>query len=278
MTPQEGFARARQEARNLHRRFGVESAHHVDVHAFAERLKVQIVNAQLQGAFAQLIVNRRRARILLSERLDDPAMRRVAIAHELGHYVLGHPSPPVAELCEPTRQRPRVELGVRDFEIEAHGFALELLTPSCVVNACSRRCDPGLMLCAQLQFAAWIPIEHAALRIVEASERICAAVLSTTGGIVWAATSPRFVAELGDSVFLALHEGHPLDPRSLARRILDRGAPCAASHVPADAWLGMPGLPLFEESTPTGRGTVLTILWADQLEAALATPSSLSLH
>jgi len=272
MTPHEGFARARQEARNLHRRFGVESAHHVDVDAFAERLKVQIVTAQLQGAYAQLVVNRRRARILVSERLDDPGLRRVAIAHELGHYVLGHPSPPVAELCEPTPHRLRVELGGRNFEDEAQGFAIELLTPCCVVNALARQRDPGLMLCAQLQLAAWIPLEYAAVRIAESSDRICAAVLSNTAGIVWATASRRFYSELGHSLVLSLHDGHPLDPRSLARRILDRGAPCAATLVPAAAWLGMPGLPLFEESTPTGRGTVLTMLWAASLEVALATP------
>jgi len=277
MTPQEGFARARWEARNLHRRFGVESVHHVDVEAFAERLKVQIVDAQLDGAFAQLVVNRRRARILVSERLD-PSLRRVAIAHELGHYVLGHPSPAVAELCEPTPHRPRVELGGRNFEDEAHGFAIELLTPSCVVNGLARQRDPGLMLCAQLQLTAWIPLEHAAVRIAESSERICAAVLSSTAGIVWAAVSRSFYSELGHSLVLSLHEGHPLDPRSLAWRILDRGAPCAASLVPAEAWLGMPGLPLLEESTPTGRGTVLTMLWAASLEAALAMPGARTVH
>jgi hypothetical protein len=71
-----------------------------------------------------------------------------------------------------------------------------------------------------------------------------------------------------------LHEGHPLDPRSLAWRILDRAAPCMPAQVPAAAWLGMPGLSLFEESAPVGnQGAVLTTLWAAPLEAALAAPS-----
>ena len=43
-----------------------------------------------------------------------------------------------------------------------------------------------------------------------------------------------------------------------------------ADKVPAEAWLGMPGLPLFENSAPVGsRGGVLTMLWAADLEAAL---------
>jgi Zn-dependent peptidase ImmA (M78 family) len=249
--------------------------HHVDVQAFAERLKVQVVDTQLQGAFAQLVVNRRRARILLSKQLGDPAMRRVAIAHELGHYVLGHPSPPLPELCTPSLQKPSPEAGERDFESEAHGFALELLTPACAVDVVCRRRRPDLTLCAQLSISAWVPIEHAAIRITEASERICAAVLSTREGIAWVSPSRRFIAELGESLNLAFHNGHPLDPRSLAWRVLDRSAPCIAEPVPAEAWLGMPGLPLLEESAPVGqRGAVLTTLWAACLEVALTAPSS----
>lgn len=268
MTPQEGIARAREQARHLHRRFGVESVAHVDVRAFAERLKVQIVRAPLQGAVAQLVVTARRARILLSDRLKDPLMRRVAIAHELGHYVLDHPSPTVAEMCHPRPDRPCTN--ERDFENEAHAFALELLTPQRAVEAFCRRRDPDLALCGELAIAAWVLFEHAAIRIAETSEHICAAVLSTRAGIAWVAPSQRFGAELGGSFALALHEGRPLDPQSLAWRILDRDQPCDPARVPAEAWLGMPGLPLFEHSAPVALGgAMLTMLWAADLEAAL---------
>jgi Zn-dependent peptidase ImmA (M78 family) len=268
MTPQEGIARAREQARHLHRRFGVESVAHVDVHAFAARLGVQVVNARLQGAVAQLVVTPRRARILLSDRLEDPFMRRVAIAHELGHYVLDHPSPTIAEMCSPRPDRPCTE--ARDFESEAHGFALELLTPAPAVEAFCRRYDPDLELCSRLAVTAWVPNEHAAIRIAETSEHICAAVLSTRAGIAWVAPSRRFVAELGGSLAPDLHEARPLDPRSLAWRILDRDKPCEPARVPAEAWLGMPGLPLFEHSAPVALGGgMLTMLWAADLEAAL---------
>ena len=125
MTPQDGIDQARQQARRLHRRFGVESQQHVDVYAFANRLNVQLVDAPLEGALAQLIVNRGSARILLSSQLRDPTRRRIAIAHELGHYVLSHPSATVGELCEPGQ--PQAAAFGRDYENEAHSFALELL-------------------------------------------------------------------------------------------------------------------------------------------------------
>ncbi len=122
-----GIENARREADKLLRRFGVESVSHVNVEGFAARLNIALVEAPLDGASAQLVVGRGRASIVLSERLTDPAERRCAIAHELGHYVLNHPSLPVSELCSP-RER---DCGSdhRDIEGEANGFAVRLLTP-----------------------------------------------------------------------------------------------------------------------------------------------------
>ena len=267
MTPQDGIAHARQQARNLQRRFGVESVQHVDVHAFADRLNVHIVDAPLQGALAQLVVNGHSARILLSSRLRDPTRRRIAIAHELGHYVLSHPSPTVAELCEPRPHPSHRSANGRDFESEAHGFALELLTPAAEVDALCRARDPDLLLCAQLSISAWVPIEHAAIRVAERSDRTCAAVLSTSGGIAWVAPSHRFLSEFGTSLASKLRQGLPLDRRTLASQIMDRSAPYAPAEVPADAWLGSPGQPLLENSAPVAEGgAMLTILWAHCLD------------
>ena len=267
MTPQEGSARARQQARHLHHRFGVESLQHIDVHAFADRLNVQIVNAPLEGALAQLVVNQQSARILLSDRLRDPARRRIAIAHELGHYVLAHPSPAVAELCEPRPRQPQPNGTSRDFEAEAHSFVLELLTPAAEVDTLCRARDPDLLLCAQLAISAWVPIEHAAIRIAERSERICAAVLSTAAGIAWVAPSPRFASVFGPSLGSRFWQGRPLDRRTLAWRTIEGGVPHPPAEVPADAWLGISGLPLFENSAPVAEeGATLTFLWARQAE------------
>lgn len=271
MTPQEGIARARQGARTLLKRFGVESVQHVDVEAFAERLEVKIVETQLQGAAAQLVVTKGHARILLSDRIGHVVMRRAAIAHELGHFLLKHPSPSVAELCAPRPQVPCSD--VRDFENEANAFALELLTPERAVRKVCHSRPMTLGWAAQLAVTCWVPIEAAAIRITELSDRMCAALLSTPDGIAWVSPSPMFLDQLGGCFGEALYRGHRLHPRSLAWRVLHRAEVCEPGLVPAAAWLGEPNQPpLLEHSAPGGvAGTVLTMLWASHHEAELTT-------
>ncbi|HSQ02765.1 MAG TPA: ImmA/IrrE family metallo-endopeptidase, partial [Burkholderiales bacterium] len=66
---------------------------HVNVEGFAARLGFKISMAMLNGAIAQLVVRAgRQPLILLSDRLTDPAIRRFTVAHEIGHYMLRHPS------------------------------------------------------------------------------------------------------------------------------------------------------------------------------------------
>jgi len=281
---QERIVNARLEARSLHRRFGVECVEHVDIYGFAERLGVQIVDVHMEGALAQLVANQRRTRILLSDRLVDPAMRRAAIAHELGHLLLNHPTAQLGDAREPgIAPMPRpIQMcsatQARDLEYEAHGFALELLTPAPSVEA-FRRSDPTLELCSQLAMSAWIPMDYAALRIAETSDRLCAAVLSERDGILWVAASRSFTSVFGESLAGRLRQGQPLDGRTLASRILDRGTPCRPSPVPALAWLGTDGRELVEASAPVGPcGGVLTMLWPAAVEAALATVSSRWVH
>lgn len=286
---QERLVSARLEARDLHRRFGVESIEHVDVEGFAERLKVQVVDSPLHGALAQLAVNRRRTRILVSDRLVDPAIRRVAIAHELGHLVLKHPSAKPCDLDRPSlHPRPRSfktpgSPQAPDLEYEADCFALELLTPKCTVDAYRGR-DPDLALCSELALSAWVPMDYAAVRIAETSDRVCAAVLSerepglfgpTRARIRWVAASRAFAAVFGAGLVGRLREGQLLDPGTLASRILERSTPCKPGPVPAEAWLGSEGRSLTEASAPLGpRGGMLTMLWAAELETVVTSAVS----
>jgi len=263
MTPQEGIANARQAARNLLKRFGVVTLQHVDVEAFAARLGVSIVNARLRGAFAQLVVNAFRARILISRRVTNPAVRRAAIAHELAHYVLRHPTPPVAEMCSPRPQVPCSD--VRDFENEANAFALELLTPT---RAVAEVCDVApmtLTAAGQLSMSCWVPVEAAAIRITERSDRMCAAVYCVDGRIAWVSPSGPFIHELANFVGPALTPGYPLDPRSMASRVT-RGELCVPGLVTAGAWLADARIEepeLTEHAIPVGDdGAVLVMLWA----------------
>ena len=253
-----GIENARLEARKLLKRFGVESVNHVNVERFAARLHVDLVVAPLHGAAAQLVVGNGRASIVLSDRLTDPADRHFAIGHELGHFVLKHPSVPIAELCSP---HPRSRFSDNlDIEDEANGFASELLTPESVVQAVHRAKPMTLNSPAHLACLCGFSIESSAIRVTESTERVCAAVLSGRDGLRWVASARKFVHAFGASPA----EGRCLDRRSLAWRYFDHGATSKQpKFVPAAAWLDVPGEPpILEHSMPGSEpGTVLTMLW-----------------
>src|SRR5262245_14608930 len=97
--------RARQAARALSRRFGVTAAEHINIEVFAARLGATITVGPLEGAIAQLVRVGSQVHIIVSERVTDACAIRFSIAHELGHFVLGHPSRPPTELCGAVRPR-----------------------------------------------------------------------------------------------------------------------------------------------------------------------------
>jgi len=219
----------------------------------------------------QLVVTARRVRILISKNVTNPAIRRAVIAHELGHYVLRHPSPTLAEMCSPQPQVPCSD--VRDFENEANVFALELLTPTHAVVAVCDLEPMTLMAAGQLAMSCWVPVEAAAIRIAERSARMCAAVYCIDGRIAWVSASGPFLHELAEFVGPALTPGYPLDPRSMAARVM-RGELCEPDLVPASAWLADARIEepeLTEHAIPVGDdGAVLVMLWAGLHEFWLA--------
>jgi hypothetical protein len=257
---EEGIENARREASKLLKRFGVESPRDVNVEGFARRLEIDLVDAPLHGATAQLVVGPGHASIILADRLVDPAERRWAVAHELGHYVLQHPAPPPETLLGPRPRR--VSWDLPDEEDEADCFAFAVLTPERTVEAfCDTRpmtLVPPLLLAR----ACGVSLEVGAIRVAESTCRAAAVVLSRRDGIVWVAPAQRFLHTFGN----VLVSGQRLDARSVAARYFDaEPVPDRPALVPRATWLsaacGEP--PIIEHSLPgTEPGTVLTMLWA----------------
>jgi Zn-dependent peptidase ImmA (M78 family) len=251
---------ARREANKLLRRFGVESAKDVNVEGFADRLQIHLVDAKLHGATAQLVVGPDHASIILSDAIVDMDVRRWAVAHELGHYVLGHPAPPPETLLAPHPRYFNLHL-LPDDEVEADCFALTLLTPERAVRAFHDVRPMTLLAPMILAGACGVSPEAGAIRITELTERACAVVLSHGARILVAAPSLRFVEAFGT----LLVPGRPLDQCSIASRyfagetVLQR-----PEMVPSATWLDLPSEPpILEHSLPgTVPGTVLTMLWA----------------
>src|SRR5688500_3599791 len=118
---------ARRVARALVYRLGISTAEHIRIEAIAKRLGAHVVETNLDGAQAQLLRTGDEVVIMVSDRITDVASRRFSIAHELGHYMLKHPSMPPHALFGVAERRVRDD--ERDYEAEANAFASELLMP-----------------------------------------------------------------------------------------------------------------------------------------------------
>lgn len=270
-----GIDYARMQALALLDRFGVESREHLRIEAFAKRLGVELVETKMKGCRAQLIAGPDGAHIVLPRDLSNPIERRWLIAHELGHFVLGHPALPAGELCRPRKRRRRPDR--RHQEDEANGFASVLLVPDTDLAA---HCDARPMtLDAPLQLAllCGVPWSAAAQRLTEVSWRVCAVVISQHGVMrgIWPSLP-----------FLMLFAGRiwrddPLGRGSLARRFFDTGEPCGFPElVPASAWLtGVgPELKLQEHSVAfPADNVVFTMLW-DAAESDAPRPAEATIR
>jgi Zn-dependent peptidase ImmA (M78 family) len=256
---------ARREANKLLRRFGVEAAKDVNVEGFAARLHIHLIDAKLHGATAQLVVGPDHASIILSDVIVDMGVRRWAVAHELGHYILGHSAPPPETLLAPHPRYVHLAL-LPDDEVEADCFALTLLTPECTVRSFHDVRPMTLLAPMLLASACGVSPEAGAIRIAELTGRACAVVISHGAKILVAAPGPRFVEAFG----MVLVPGRPIDRRSVASRYLaGEAVPQRPEMVPSAAWLDVRGEPpLLEHSLPgTVPGTVLTMLWAPHRDA-----------
>lgn len=255
--------KAREAARALSRRFGVTAPAHIHVEAFATRLGATIQVGPLEGAVAQLVRVGRDVHIIVSERVTDTCAIRFSIAHELGHFVLGHPSRPPAELCSAPRGHRGAPAGERNYELEANAFAGELLMPEHLLRRACEVSPVSMEIPRQIARDYNVSILASAIQFAELASERCAAVFSARREVVWSAPSPTFTR--------AIPRGKRIDPESVAwdffasGRLDDR-----AQAVPADAWLDTSvEAEIVEHSIASPEhGTVLSLLWIPEHAAA----------
>lgn len=249
---------------------GVETIAHLWIEGFARRRKVALVETQIDGASAQLVVGPEGATILLPRGLTDPAQRRWLIAHELGHFELNHPARPAGKLHLPlTRPRRRDR---RHYEDEADAFASELLMPARVVDAmCSVR-PMTLDVVSQLATQCEVPWAASAQRLMKATWRVCAVVVSQHGEMRGVFPSLPFLMLYAGHIYT----GDPVAVGSLARRFFDTGEPCGLpALVPASSWLQSVSaeFQLQEHSIACpDNDAVMTMLWDSSESDALRPP------
>jgi Zn-dependent peptidase ImmA (M78 family) len=265
-----GMERARSEALTLLEKFGVESVEHLRVDGFAHRLGVELVETEMDGASGQLVVHPDGATIVLPEHLKNWAERRWSIAHELGHFVLGHRARPARELCGPRVRRRRRDR--RHHEDEADNFAASLLIPDAIL---AKVCDVRPMTLdvpAMLAAACDVPWAACAGRLMQVTWRVCAILVSQHGVNLGGWQSLLFAMLFAGKIY----RDDPLRPGSLAHRFFETGEPCGPpALVPASAWLDEIGaeLQLHEHSLAcTTSDAVVTMLWAPDEPVATRPP------
>jgi Zn-dependent peptidase ImmA (M78 family) len=254
-----GIRDARRYARALLRRFGVRSHEHIRVEAFAAHLGVILTEAPLDGATAQLVRNGKHAHILVSTRPTDIGSRRFSIAHELGHFVLEHPSCAPTDLFAPARREPSAS--ERDYEAEANAFAAELLMPSELVQHHCEMSPVDLEGARQIARQFSVSILASARRFAELSPERCAAVFAIKGDVSWSTPSLTFTHEI--------RRGRRLDAASLAFDFFARDKMYDhAQPVPADAWLETSAeIEIIEHSIGSREfRTTLSMLWVVQTQ------------
>lgn len=256
---------AQRSAKALLHRCGVRAPEHVVVEAFAARLGVELVEAPLDGATAQLVRIGPRTVIMVAERVTDPAARRFSIAHELGHLLLEHPSRAPDELCRPYGSGPRLLSRPghdRDYEAEANAFASELLMPSELLRQACEVSPVDLEVPRRISRDYNVSILASARRFTELASERCAAVFSARREVKWFAPSATFTRDIA--------RGRRLDASSLAFDYFATGAiPDEPQPVPADAWLETSAEVDIVEHSIFSRelGTVLSMLWIPERSA-----------
>ncbi len=252
---------AQRCAKALLHRFGARAPHHLLVEAFAARLGVEIIEAPLDGATAQLVRTGTRVMIIVAERVTDPAARRFSIAHELGHLLLKHPSHSPQELCRPYGT-PSSDTHAPDYEAEANAFAAELLMPSKMLQRDCEVSPVDLEVPRKIAREYNVSILASARRFTELASERCAAVFSADREVKWFAPSATFSCDIV--------RGKQIDAASLAADYFTKGAITDEPQpVPADAWLDTSAdVDIVEHSIYSRElRTVLTMLWVPERSA-----------
>lgn len=250
------------DAHGFLRRFAVRSREDILPEQWAHSYGIEIVEASLDGAAAQLIRLADLVQIVLPERITDYCARRFAIMHELYHYLKRHPSPSPTMMCKPKWMR-RSDDGLHVFETGSNAFAGAVLLPAFLLR---KRCEispVSLNVPWQIAKDYDVSILTSAIRFAELTSERCAAVFSRNGVVEWSAESPTFSRKiqkgtrlLRDSVAWDFHARGKLDERE--------------QPVPAGAWLDTSAdVDIIEHSIGSREhGTVLSLLWVPEVVGA----------
>lgn len=218
------FEGARRLAREVLWECGADEPSKIDPLTIVGRRRILVVFGRLDGATAQIVRHGERAIIRVSDQIVQLGRLRFTIAHEVGHYLLGHRIP---DECELSAAAP---FSVQQ-EREADVFATEYLMPEAWVRPLCTDVPASLAAVHAIARTFRTSIVASAVRYAELSPAPCAVVYSEHGHVVWAKCSSTFPGRIPQHVKIGAgavafdhHERGQLDD--------------GARTVPSSAWFG----------------------------------------
>jgi Zn-dependent peptidase ImmA (M78 family) len=226
------FARARRLAREVLWECGVDEPSKIDPFVIVGRRGIQVIYARIDGASAHIFRHGDRAIIRVSDQIVQIGRLRFTIAHESGHFLLGHRIPSESALVADAAAPFSVHQ-----EREADVFASEFLMPEeWVAPMCAAA--PTLSAVHAIAKTFRTSIVASAVRYVEFACAPCAVVYTEQGSVVWAKRSATFPGRIPA-------QGFKIGPGAVAFGYYDRHVLDAMPReVPSRAWLGNSAPPM----------------------------------
>lgn len=252
----------REAATRLLAHYGVEEASHIMLEAFAEDQGAPVFEGPLDGAVARLVRVADRGRIRVADSERNEGRKRFSIAHELGHFVLGH-----TDLrWKGCKEGDMTEFGGRSMvETEANFFASEFLLPDELVRP---RCDVrkvDLRPVKEIAEDFGTSITSTAIRFVEFCPEMCAVIFSRDNRIRWSRQSDSFWPWLR-------RWGDELDRECGAAQFFAGGDVAKwPQKMDGECWLEEKGAARYGEVVEHSMvipsiGAALTMIWIDEAD------------
>lgn len=113
----------------------------VNVASVAEHLGISVVTMRLDDGVSGLLISKPGMTCIATQETESPQRQRFSIAHELGHYCLGHQFEPGEHVHVDrghliSHRNQQSSMGTNLKEIEANQFAASLLMPAVLVRQC----------------------------------------------------------------------------------------------------------------------------------------------
>lgn len=242
---------AEKSASEIIENYGISSPEHLRVRDIAFDLGATVIEEPIRMAAASIVRIGDKATIRVRPS-DMPERKRFSIAHEMGHFKMGHIQS-IQRICS---NKDMMSWHKTSQETEANFFASELILPKKLVV---KRCDVASVNFEPIREIAKdfrSSLTATAIKFVRLCPEKCAVVYSQQGKILWYYKSDDWWPYIPKYV--------PLDRRTIAYDFFQgEQIPDEPIEVDADAWAGARGLEeIVEHSIGSANyGFVLSILW-----------------